>query len=176
MSSDFGVRRIELHELPNVIPSLAEILVDCVEGGASIGFMQPISLEKAIAFWQMVGEGVARGERTVLIATTDHGEIVGTVQLVNAVPENQPHRADVVKMLVHSSARRRGVGEQLMQALEDEARRIGRTVLVLDTVTGSAAERLYLRAGWQRVGDVPDYALMPDGPRCSTTFFYKTLD
>ena len=103
------------------------------------------------------------------------GGIVGTVQLVMAMPDNQPHRADVAKMLVHRRARRQGVAQRLMAAIEAEARTEGKTVLVLDTVTGGDAERLYARAGWQRVGSVPNYALMPDGALCATTFFHKPL-
>jgi len=118
---------------------------------------------------------VARGERALLIAEDEAGAIHGTVQLVLAQPENQPHRADVAKMLVHRRARRQGVAQRLMAAIEDEARAEGKTVLVLDTVTGGDAERLYARAGWQRVGVVPNYALMPDGAFCGTTFFCKQL-
>jgi GNAT superfamily N-acetyltransferase len=103
------------------------------------------------------------------------GEIVGTVQVVFAVPENQPHRGDVAKMLVRRSARRQGLGARLMGVAEEAALAAGRTVLVLDTVTGSDAERLYQRLGWTRVGVVPDYALWPDGRLCDTTFFYKRL-
>jgi GNAT superfamily N-acetyltransferase len=176
VNDSFVIRRLEAWEVSESVSALSSILVDCVNSGASVGFMQPMSHEKATAFWHMVATGVDRGERTLLVATNESGDVVGTVQFVNAGPENQPHRADVVKMLVHSSARRRGVAQRLMRALEDEARAAGRTVLVLDTVTGSAAEQLYLRAGWHRVGDIPDYALMPDGPRCSTTFFFKKLD
>ena len=176
MSADLHIRRVGAFELEQLLPALSNILVDCVDGGASVGFMQPMTVAKANDFWRVVADGVASGERTVLVASDESDHVLGTVQLVNALPENQPHRADVVKMLVHSSARRRGIAVRLMRALEDEARRIGRTVLVLDTVTGSAAERVYLRAGWHRVGDIPEYALMPDGARCSTTFFCKVLD
>jgi GNAT superfamily N-acetyltransferase len=122
-----------------------------------------------------VAEGVARRERVLLIAEDREGGIVGTVQLITALPDNQPHRADVAKMLVHRSARRRGIAQRLMAALDAAAREEGKSVLVLDTVTGGDAERLYERAGWQRVGAVPRYALMPDGAFCGTTFFYKQL-
>jgi GNAT superfamily N-acetyltransferase len=176
VNDSFVIRRLDAREVLEKIVALSAILIDCVQGGASVGFMQPMNHEKASAFWRMVAAGVDRGERTLLVATNERNDVVGTVQFVNAGPENQPHRADVVKMLVHSNARRHGVAGLLMRALEDEARAAGRTVLVLDTVTGSAAEHLYLRAGWQRVGDIPEYALMPDGPRCSTTFFFKKLD
>ena len=101
--------------------------------------------------------------------------IVGTVQLILAQPENQPHRADVAKMLVHRSARRRGIAQHLMAAVDDAAREHGKTILVLDTVTGGDAERLYQRSGWQRVGSVPNYALWPTGGLCATTYFYKQI-
>ena len=156
------------------IDELADVLIDCVDGGASVGFMHPLSREHAQAFWGRLAEGVARGERALLVAHDTLG-ICGTVQLVLHQPDNQPHRADVSKMLVHRRARRQGVGEALMRAAEDTARACGKTLLVLDTVTGSNAERLYQRLGWQRVGVVPDYALMPDGALCSTTFFYRAL-
>ncbi len=155
---------------------LADVLVDCVEGGASVSFMAPLARDRAEAFWRGVADGVAAGDRVLLVAEdAEGGGVLGTVQVVFAWPENQPHRADVAKMLVRRSARRRGVGARLMRAAEDAARAAGRTLLVLDTVTGSEAERLYARLGWTRVGVVPDYALMPDGRPCATTFFYKAL-
>jgi GNAT superfamily N-acetyltransferase len=155
---------------------LSAVLVDCVEGGASVSFMLPLSRATADAFWRRVADGVGGDDRALLVAEdVASGEIVGTVQVVYAAPENQPHRADVAKMLVRRSARRRGVGEELMRAAEAVARSEGKTVLVLDTVTGSAAERLYTRLGWTRVGVVPDYALWPDGRLCDTTFFYKRV-
>ena len=155
--------------------SLAQVLCDCVDGGASVSFMQPLSAERALAFWREVAGGVARGERVLLVAEDAAGAIVGTVQLVLAQPENQPHRADVAKMLVQRSARRQGVGAALMRAAEHEAVRAGKTLLVLDTVTGGAAERLYARLGWQRCGVIPGYALWPAGGLCATTVFFKSL-
>ena len=154
--------------------ALAEVLLDCVEGGASIGFMHPFSRADAVAFWEGILASASRGERIVLVAE-DSQSIVGTVQLVLKMPDNQPHRADVAKMQVHRRARRRGVGAALMRAIEDEARSAGRTLLVLDTVTGSDAERLYSSLGWQRCGVIPDYALWPQGGLCSTTVFYRQL-
>ncbi len=155
---------------------LSSLLVDCVEGGASVSFMAPLSLAKADAFWRGVADGVAAGERTLLVAEDGPtGEVVGTVQVVGVWPENQPHRAEVAKMLVRRSARRRGVGARLMRAAEEAARAAGKTLLVLDTVTGSDAERLYARLGWTRVGVVPDYALWPDGRPCDATIFYKRV-
>jgi GNAT superfamily N-acetyltransferase len=175
MTDARGVRRVAAHEAARCIEELADVLIDCVAGGASVSFMWPLPRERAVAFWRAVTDGVERGERALLIAQDSAGRIDGTVQLVLAQPDNQPHRADVAKMLVHRRARRRGVAQQLMAAADAVAREEGKTVLVLDTVTGGDAERLYARAGWQRVGDVPDYALMPDGSLCGTTFYYKHL-
>jgi GNAT superfamily N-acetyltransferase len=170
------IRRVGAGEAAGCVDGLADVLLDCVEGGASVSFMWPLPREKALAFWRGVAEGVGRGERVLLVAEdTADGRIVGTVQLLTALPDNQPHRADVAKMLVHRCARRQGVAQRLMAALDDAARAEGRQVLVLDTVTGGDAERLYQRAGWQRVGSVPHYALMPDGTPCGTTFFYKQV-
>ena len=154
--------------------SLADLLIDVVEGGASVSFMLPLSRAKALAFWQRVANGVAQGERALLVAEDAQG-IVGTVQLVLDQPENQPHRADLAKMLVHRRARRQGLGEALMRAAEQLARECGKSLLVLDTVTGSDGERLYARLGWQRCGVIPGYALWPQGGLCATTYFYREL-
>lgn len=175
MSDEVSVRRVGAHEAANCVEALADVLIDCVEGGASVSFMLPLAREKALQFWRGVAEGVARDERVLLIAESGAGEIVGTVQLITAQPENQPHRADVAKMLVARRARRRGIAQQLMAAVDAVAREEGKSVLVLDTVTGGDAERLYERAGWQRAGVVPKYALMPGGEFCATTFYYKHL-
>ncbi len=170
------IRRLTAREARERTSALSEILIDCVEGGVSVSFMAPLPREKADAFWRGVADGVAAGERVLLVAEDRAtGEIVGTVQVVSAWPENQPHRADVAKMLVRRSARRRGIGESLMCAAEEAARTSGKTLLVLDTVTGSDAERFYERLGWTRVGVVPGYALMPDGRPSGTTIFYKQL-
>jgi GNAT superfamily N-acetyltransferase len=175
MSEDVTVRHVDAREAVARVEALADVLIDCVEGGASVSFMLPMTREKAVAFWRGVADGVARGERVLLIAEDREGQVVGTVQMITALPENQPHRGDVAKMLVHRRARRRGVAQRLMAALDTVAREEGKTVLVLDTVTGGEAERLYERAGWHRVGVVPKYALMPNGNFCGTTFFYKHL-
>jgi len=156
------------------IRELSEVLIDCVEGGASVSFMLPITRATADAFWQNVAGSVARGERVLLIAEDSAGRIMGTVQIVFAEAENQPHRADIAKMLVHRRARKRGVGAALLAAAEEAALKAGRTVLVLDTAS-DAAERLYARLGWQRCGVIPGYALLPGGGLCDTTFFYRTL-
>lgn len=168
------VRRLEtLGE--SELRGLSEVLIDCVEGGASVSFMLPMTRAKAEKFWRSAAASVARGERLVLAAGDAAGKLVGTVTLVLNQPENQPHRADLAKMLVHRCGRRRGVGAALLAAAEREARRVGKTLLVLDTVTGSAAERLYVRQGWQRCGEIPDYALWPDGRPCPTTIYWKSL-
>lgn len=160
---------------PQLAAKLAEVLIDCVGGGASVSFMWPLTLDRALAYWSAVIDGAARGERILLVAADDAGAIHGTVQLVLTMPENQPHRADVAKMLVHRRARRIGVGAALLRAAEAAARNAGRRLLVLDTVTGAAGERLYARLGWQRVGVIPGYALWPTGGLCDTTYFYKSV-
>ncbi len=175
MNDGFRIRRLQAHEAPSAVEALADVLLDCVEGGASVSFMWPLPREQAVAFWAGVAEGVQRGERVLVVAEDEAGRIVGTAQLIVAQPDNQPHRADVAKMLVHRRARRRGLAQRLLTAVEAAAREAGKTVLVLDTVTGGDAERLYARGGWQVVGMIPNYALMPDGQPCSTTYFHKQL-
>jgi GNAT superfamily N-acetyltransferase len=175
MTEDVIVRRVGATEAAAGVEALADVLIDCVEGGASVSFMLPLPREKAVAFWRSVASGVERGERVLVVAEDGKGQILGTVQLVISMPDNQQHRGDIAKMLVHSRARRRGIAQRLMAAIEAEARKEGRTVLVLDTVTGGDAERLYERAGWQRVGVIPKYALMPAGEFCATTVFFKHL-
>lgn len=156
------------------IGQLAQVLIDCVEGGASVSFMSPLSREHACGFWRRAAEEVAAGRRALLLARDEQG-ICGTVQLILDLPDNQPHRADVAKMLVHRRARRRGLGAALMSAAEAAARRRGRHLLVLDTVTGADGARLYERLGWVRVGEIPKYALWPQGGYCSTTYYYRDL-
>lgn len=158
------------------IDGLADVTIDCVAGGASIGFMDPLPRERALAFWRGVLDDAARGSRIVLVAAgSGDGRIAGTVQVVLSMPDNQPHRADIAKMQVHSRARGRGLGTTLLGAAETAAREAGRSLLVLDTVTGGDAERLYARLGWQRCGVIPGYALAPRGGLCDTTVFYRTL-
>jgi GNAT superfamily N-acetyltransferase len=157
------------------IDGLAGVLIDCVEGGASVSFMHPLTRDRAVAFWRRVANGVAADERALLVAEDARG-LCGTVQLVLDQPENQPHRADLAKMLVHRRARRQGLGAALIRAAEALARECGKTLLVLDAVTDGDAARLYERLGWVRVGDIPGYALMPRGELCSTTVFFRNLD
>ncbi len=158
---------------PQQLEQLADVLIDCVEGGASVSFMHPLPRDKALAFWQRVADGVVQGQRALLVAELE-GRVVGTVQLVMDLPENQPHRADLSKMLVHRSARRHGLGAALLEAADRVALECGKTVLVLDTASDEAA-RLYARQGWVECGTVPDYALLPHGGPCATTFFYRRL-
>jgi GNAT superfamily N-acetyltransferase len=155
------------------IDGLADVLMDCVAGGASVSFMNPLTREKARAFWSRVEMAIARHERALIVAEDSSG-FVGTVQLVLDLPENQPHRADLSKMLVHRRARRLGVGKALLHEAECVAAQLDRTLLVLDTASADAA-RLYAKLGWIEVGVVPDYALLPDGGYCNTTFFYRRL-
>jgi GNAT superfamily N-acetyltransferase len=171
-ASTLEVRRLDAVSDEH-LQALADVLVDCVEGGASVSFMLPMTRDKALAFWRRVADGVARGERVLLAAVDAHG-IVGTVQVILDQPENQPHRADVAKMLVHRRARRQGAGAALMRAAEAAARAAGKTLLVLDTADDTAA-RLYARLGWQAAGTIPRYALLPAGGECATTYFYRSL-
>lgn len=157
-----------------LIEGLADVLIDCVEGGASVSFMHPLPRSRALEFWRRIARGVTAGERALLVAEDAEG-VCGTVQLVLDEPENQPHRADLAKMLVHRRARRRGLGAALLRAAETTARECGKSLLVLDTVTGGDAERLYEQLGWVRVGVIPRYALMPRGEPCDTTVFYRDL-
>ncbi len=156
------------------IQGLSDVLIDCVEGGASVSFMLPMARDKAERYWHNMAASVARGERRVFVAEDNAGTMIGTVTVILDQPENQPHRGDIAKMLVHRSARHQGVGAALLAAAEQSAFSAGKTLLVLDTASAEA-ERLYARQGWQRCGEIPDYALLPDGPPCATTIFFKFL-
>ena len=155
------------------LQGLAALLIDCVDGGASVSFMHPLSMVKALDFWRGVAAAVTQGQRGLLVAEDAFG-LVGTEQLILDLPENQPHRADLSKMLVHRRARRRGCGAALLRAAENLGRECGKSLLVLDTASGDA-ERLYAKLGWQRCGVIPGYALLPHGGLCDTTYFYRTL-
>ena len=174
MTTTLQVRCIETFG-EREIRELSDVLIDCVAGGASVSFMHPMTPAKADAFWRSAASSAARSERKILAAYNGDETIVGTVQVVWAQPENQPLRADVAKMLVHRRARRLGIGAALLAAAERAALDAGKTLLVLDTVTDSDGYRLYSRQGWQRVGEIPDYALWPDGRLCPTTVFFKSL-
>ncbi len=156
------------------IADLGGVLIGCVEAGASVSFMLPMTRAKADAYWQGVAADVSRGETVVLAAFDAAATIVGTVSVQLRQPENQPHRADVAKMLVHPRARRQGIGAQLLAAAEAAAARAGKSLLVLDTASADA-ERLYARAGWCAVGQIPDYALWPGGGLCPTVVYYKRI-
>jgi GNAT superfamily N-acetyltransferase len=168
------IRRLAPGEAHERLDALAGVLADCVAGGASVGYMEPFSRADARAVFEEYANDAEQGRRIILGAFLD-GYLVGTAQLVVAVPPNQPHRADVARVLVHRSARRRGLAQRLMEQLEREARAEGKTLLVLDAVTGGDAARLYERLGWNTVGVIPDYALYPDGQFCDTTVFWKTI-
>jgi GNAT superfamily N-acetyltransferase len=154
------------------VTELAELLIDCVEGGASLGFPAPLELEVARAYWLGVGGAVESG-RCVLLGAGD--PLLGTVQLQFPSFPNGRHRAEVAKLLVRSSARNQGLGMRLMAAIEREAGRRGKTLLILDTQTGSSAENLYRKLGWETAGVIPDFALTPYGQLASSTFFFKRL-
>jgi GNAT superfamily N-acetyltransferase len=172
ITSTWSLRR--LHALDDAqIDALADVLIDCVEGGASVSFMHPLPRDRAVAFWRRVARDLAAGERALLVAEDVRG-VCGTVQLVLHQPENQPHRADLSKLLVHRRARRQGLGAALMRAAETMARECGKTLLVLDTASDEA-ERVYERLGWVRVGVIPGFALLPHGGLCGTTFYYRDL-
>ncbi len=173
MAHEIDVRSLQKLD-EREVQGLSDVLIDCVEGGASVSFMLPMTRAKALTYWREVAASAARGERIVLAAYDAAETIVGTVQVVFAQPENQPHRADVAKMLVHRRARRYGVGAALLMAAERHALSSGKTMLVLDTAS-SDAERLYVRQGWRLCGRIPDYALMPDGAPCATVVYYKSL-
>ena len=168
----------EISELPRgddeALTQLTDVLIDCVEGGASVSFMLPLERDHAMDFWRRAARDAQEGQRALLVARDAQG-ICGTVQLILDLPDNQPHRADVAKMLVRRRARRQGLGAALMRAAEAAARARGRSLLVLDTVTNSEAARLYERLGWVRVGDIPRYALWPRGGFVGTTYYYRDL-
>ena len=168
------VRRLGVTELQAQLDALAGVLVDVVAGGASVSYLAPFSHEQARAAFETWAAEVEH-DRRLLLGAFAEGKLVGTVQVILALPPNQPHRAEIAKLLVHRSARKRGIAQLLMAHAESEARAEGKTLLVLDTVTGDDAERLYARLGWTRVGVIPGYALYPDGRPCDTTIFWKAI-
>jgi GNAT superfamily N-acetyltransferase len=168
------IRQLNATEGRQYLDALVDVLVDCVVGGASVSFMAPLPRATAESFFEGVIQGVQRGDRILLAAFID-SKLVGTVQILLATPPNQPHRADVAKLLVLRSARGRGIGARLMEHAEEASRLRAKTLLVLDTATGGDAERLYMRLAWTRVGVIPNYALLPDGTWCDTTIFWKRL-
>jgi GNAT superfamily N-acetyltransferase len=168
------IRQLDATEGRQYLSALADVLIDCVEGGASVSFMAPLSKSEAESFFEKTVAAVERGERILLAAFVD-SELAGTVQIVTATPPNQPHRADIAKLLVRRSARGQGIATRLMEHAEHASRLAGKTLLVLDAVTGGDAEKLYLRMGWTKAGIIPNYALFPDGRLCDTTILWKAL-
>ncbi|AMJ59141.1 GNAT family N-acetyltransferase [Bosea sp. PAMC 26642] len=173
-ADEIAIAQLDVAGAAAAIPELAGILADAVESGASVGFMAGTAIAEYERFWQGVAAEVGAG-RTILFVAMRDGRIVGTSQLQLIGKPNQPHRAEIAKVLVHSAARRRGIAERLMHAAETEAARRGRNLLVLDTDDASAAHALYGKLGWIAAGTIPRYALMPDGSDCNATFFYKSL-
>jgi GNAT superfamily N-acetyltransferase len=155
-----------------VVTELAALLVEVVAQDGSVGFRHPVSPAAACGYWRTALSDAGR----VVLGARREGRLVGTITVFLETPDNQPHRAEIWKMMVHPGARRAGVAEALLQAAETEAARRGRTLLNLDTVTGGPASRLYERAGWIRAGDIPGYALTPMGALSSTTIYYKRLE
>ncbi|MBP1848042.1 GNAT superfamily N-acetyltransferase [Rhizobium petrolearium] len=168
------IRIIDTEEARAAIPDLCEVLADCIHGGASVGFMLPFAPKDGETYWQEIAGAVEKGGIILAVAEVE-GKVVGTVQVGLASKPNQPHRGDLMKLLVHRSARGLGLSRRLMDVVEAEAARRGRTLLVLDTATGSDAEKIYPRFGWERVGVIPDYAMWPEGGFCGTTLFYKRV-
>jgi ribosomal protein S18 acetylase RimI-like enzyme len=175
MMAEMRIRTVDADETRKLAEQLAGVLVDCVDGGASVSFTAPLRMSRAVQFWMNVADQIAQGDRILLVAESNGGRVMGTVQIVIGQPENQPHRADVSKLLVHRDFRRQGVAGRLMAEVDVVAAHSARTLLVLDTETGSDAERLYSRSGWTRAGIIPDYALRPFGGLAATSYFYKRL-
>ena len=174
VTDQLEIRRLASFEILEQLDAFAEVLADCVAGGASVGYLEPFALEDARAVFEGFAAEVRQGRRLLLAAYAE-GRLVGTAQVILTLMPNQPHRGEIAKVLVHRSARRQGIAERLMAVAEAEAQAEGKTLLVLDAVTGGDAERLYGRLGWNRVGEVPNFALYPDGRFCSTTYFWKAL-
>lgn len=168
------LRRLNAIEIRMYLGQLAQVLIDCVDGGASVSFMAPLSQTEAESFFESVAVEVERGNR-ILLAAFEKTELIGTVQVVTAMPPNQPHRGELAKLLVRRSARGRGIAVSLIRQAEEAARFAGKTLLTLDTVTGESGERVYRRLGWTAAGVIPNYALFPDGRPCDTTVFWKDL-
>jgi GNAT superfamily N-acetyltransferase len=175
MKTAWAIEELDQRTFASAIPDLATLLVDAVERGASVGFVLPFTHADAAAWWRSQSADVETGQAIVLLLRDEGGAAVGTAQLRLARLPNQRHRADVAKVLVHSSARRKGFGAALMSMIEDAARRRGRMLLVLDTISGSDAALMYERLGWRRAGEIPRYAAMPDGSLAPTTYYFKVL-
>jgi GNAT superfamily N-acetyltransferase len=169
------IRRITSLLKARELAGLSSLLIDAVNGGASLGFLRPLQQSRAQSYWHAVSNSVASGEKALLVAE-DEGVVLGTVQVVLSQPENQPHRAEISKMIVHTLARQQGLGMRLLSTAEQVAQQADKSLLVLDTQTGSAAERLYTKAGFTPLPPLPDYALTPDGVLAPTTIFWKRIE
>jgi GNAT superfamily N-acetyltransferase len=166
------IRVLPVDEALTRLDELADVLVDVVESGASVNFLLPLALDEAAAFWR----GLLDGPGRVLLVAENDGRIDGTVMLVLAPQPNQAFRADVAKLLVHRRAQRQGLGASLMAAAEEQALLHDRTLLTLDTRSDSAGERLYVRQGWVKLGEIPHFSTSVDGlSREAASFFYKHL-
>jgi GNAT superfamily N-acetyltransferase len=168
------IRGLDAQEADRALPGLCRVLVDAVASGASVNFMADFAEADAERFWRTQLSGLGDGSRHILVAESE-GEIVGTVVVGMAPQPNQPHRAEIGKMIVHRSARGRGTGQRLLEAAEAVAMQNGRSLLTLDTEAGSAGDRLYRRCGWTAIGSIPNFSFTPDGRLTPATFFYKEL-
>lgn len=174
-NDDICIRRLGSKELDGCIDGLADVLMDCVMGGASVSFLAPLHRSRAQLYWRQIADEVACNARILLVAEDSSGRILGTVQMVHAPSENQAHKAEVAKVLVARNARRRGIGRRLLAAVTDLARHEGKTLLTLSVITDSIAERLYEKEGWRRTGVIPECVLTSAGRYRAATFFYKPL-
>jgi len=173
---DVVIERLGPDAVVRLARPLAELLEDAVDSGASIGFLPPLASGEADAYWRTVLPALRDGSRVLVVARGAGGELLGTAQLDLCARPNGRHRAEVVKVIVHTKARRRGIGRALMLALEDEARRQGRGTLVLDTRRGDPAERLYAGVGYTLAGVIPAYARSAGGALEPSAFYYKLLE
>jgi GNAT superfamily N-acetyltransferase len=169
------IERLDAAAYAGSIPALAGLLTDAVASGAGVHFLAGVTDDEAAAWWRERIPQVADGTISVFVARDGDGGIVGCTILIRSRNPNSMHRAEIGKVLVHRDARRQGLGRALMEAAEIEARADGRWLLILDTVTGSAADALYRSLGWQELGTMPDHGRLPDGTLSPTTFFWKDL-
>ncbi len=168
------IQRLAPDSAIQLLSKLTSLLQDTVASGASIGFLQPLTHEDAISYWREVAVAIKSPHRILLIAKIEDG-IIGTVQLDLASRPNGIHRAEIAKLMVHSSNRNQGVGQALMNAIETEALQAGRTTLILDTREGDPSEHLYSKLGYARAGSIPEYSRSMDGSLHTTVFMYKLL-
>lgn len=175
MRNEINVRSLSANDRSSYIEILSDILLDCVSGGASVGFMSTLSRQRALAFWDDTFDSVAQRERVLFIAECPDRRPVGTVQIVTSQPDNQTHRADISKLLVHRESRGRGVARRLMEEVDIVSAKLGKSLLVLDTATGSDAESMYIKLGWNQSGIIPNFSMLPNGELQGTTLFWKSV-